>query len=270
MNARERARASAGGAPSLLPDRLLLAIVDRFVRILARCGSTTQEIIGAVLQACERIPHGWADRARRVPREISEASHVLTVWFTEAAYLDADGKPRPLPLEGAAMSVAALVRSVDPQLDPREVLMYLLRSGAVRRRGAHYVPRKRDVLLRGLGGPDYFRTLRVLRNMLGTLEHNVQPKRRVPGRFEYFVENPHFPVSQLEQLDTFARGLGKEEVLPRIDLHMQQRAKMRRPGEPTVRVGFGFYVWQDPVNPQERVRSPSHGRRNRKSKGLTK
>lgn len=269
MNAPERARASSGGAPSLLSDRLLLAIVDSFVRILARCGSTAQEIIGAVLQACERIPHGWADRARRVPREISEASHVLTAWFTEAAYLDADGKPRPLPLEGASMSVAALVRSVDPQLDPREVVMYLIRSGAVRRRGARYVPRKRDVLLRGLGGPDYFRTLRVLRNMLGTLEHNVEPKRRVPGRFEYFVENPHFPVSQLEQLDKFARGLGKE-MLPRIDLHMHQRERMRRPGEPTVRVGFGFYVWQDPVNPQERVRSASHGRRRRKSKGLTK
>ena len=129
--------------------------------------------MGPFFRQCERIPHGWADRARRVPREISEASHVLTVWFTEAAYLDADGKPRPLPLEGASMSVAALVRSVDPKLDPREVVMYLIRSGAVRRRGARYVPRKRDVLLRGLGGPDYFRTLRVLRNMLGTLEHNV-------------------------------------------------------------------------------------------------
>ena len=51
MNAPERARASSGGAPSLLSDRLLLAIVDSFVRILARCGSTAQEIIGAVLQA---------------------------------------------------------------------------------------------------------------------------------------------------------------------------------------------------------------------------
>jgi hypothetical protein len=247
----------------------LLAIVECFVCILARCGSTAQEIIEAVRDACERIPRGWAQRARRVPGEISEASHVLTVWFTEADYLEADGEPRPLPLEGASMSLAALVRSVDPQLDPREVVAYLIRSGAVRRHGARYVPRKRDVLLRGLEGPDYFRTLRVLKNMLGTLEHNVQPKSRVPGRYEYFVENAHFPVSQREQLDSFERALGKE-MLSRIDLYMRQREKDRRPGEPTMHVGFGVYVWQDLSSPQDPILSPSPELRGRKPKVIRK
>jgi hypothetical protein len=269
MSAWNHARTSAEKAPSLPPSRLLLAIVECFVRILARCGSTAEEIVGAVIHACERIPRSWAERARRVPREMSEASHVLTLWFTEATYLDPDGKPRPLPLDGGSMSVASLVRSVDPQLDPREVVEYLVRTGTVHRHGAHYVPRKRGVLLRGVGGPDYFRTLRVLKNMLGTLQHNVQPKGTTPGRFEFFVENPNFPVSQLEKLDAYVRSLG-EEMLPRIDLYMRQREKDRQPGEPTVRVGIGVYAWQDPVKTQEQVPPPGAGRRTRRSKSLKK
>jgi hypothetical protein len=223
--------------------------VDCFVRILARCGLTPEEIIAAVRDACERIPASWAARARRLKREIPEAPHVLTVWFSDAAYLDAGGKPRPLPLEGSSISVASLVRSVGRQVDPREVLAYLVRSGDVRRKGKHYVPRMRGVLLRGVRGPDYFHTLHVLTNFLGTLEHNLRPRHTVPGRFERFVVNPHFPVSQLEPLYTFLQRQG-EEVLPRVDLYMHQREKMCQPGERTVRVGFGIYIFEDPVSPR--------------------
>jgi hypothetical protein len=209
---------------------------------------TPEEIVGAVREACEQIPASWAAKARRLKQEIPQASHVLTVWFSDAAYLDADGKPRPLPLEGGAISVASLVRSVDREVDPREVLAYLVRTGAVRRKGKHYVPRTRAVVLRGVRGPDYFHTLHVLTHFLGTLEHNLQPRRTVRGRFERYVANPHFPVSQLEPLYTFLERQG-EEVLPRVDLYMHQRERLCQPGERTVRIGFGIYIFEDPVSP---------------------
>jgi len=250
MSGADKARTGARGAPRRLARLrgLIRGAVDCFVRILARCGLTPEEIVGAVRDACERIPPDWAAKARRLKREIPEAHHVLTVWFSDAAYLDADGKPRPLPLEGASTSVASLVRSVDREAHPREVLAYLVRSGAVRRKGKHYVPRMRGVLLRGVRGPDYFHTLGVLINFLGTLEHNLKPRRTVPGRFERFVANPHFPVSQLEPLYAFLQRQG-EEVLPRVDLYMHQREKLSQPGERTVRVGFGIYIFEDPVSP---------------------
>ena len=67
-------------------------------------------------------------------------------------------------------------------------------------------------------------------------------------RFERFVVNPHFPESQLEPLYTFLERQG-EELLPRVDLYMHQREKMCQPGERTVRVGFGIYIFEDPVSP---------------------
>jgi hypothetical protein len=266
MSAAENARIGdrrARSRPSSLNEPARKAL-GHVVRILARCGSRPQDIESGVLEECEQIPRHWAVQARRAEAhrargEISDAGHVLTVWFSEAAYLDAEGRPRPLPLKGASTSVAALVRSVDRTLDPRQVLTYLIRSGAVRRQGTRYVPRKRFLRLRGTQG--YFHTLRTLNNMLETIQHNLHHKRTEPALFEYSVENARFPVSKLQQLHEYLKALGGE-TLSQVDLHLRQRETMRHPGEPTVRVGLGFCVWRDPV------RSVSRGRPSRKHKGL--
>lgn len=217
--------------------------IARFVRILARCGATPNDIVRVVRTAAARIPPGWPTRARQVAREIEGAAHVLTVWFSETAYLDPFGQPRALPFEGASQSVAALVRSVDRRFDPREVLTYLVRSGAVRRVGRRYAPRVRMLLLRGAGGPEYFHTLRVLTNMLSTLEHNILPKSAARGWFEYFAENRQFPVRAREGLNKYVAMLGRE-ALSRLDAYMRRREVSRRPGEATVRVGVGMHLWE--------------------------
>jgi hypothetical protein len=214
------------------------------VRILARCGSMPRDIVRAVRHECQRIPAQWAVRARGTKRYISDAAHVLTVWFSEASYLDAEGRPRALPLQGGSMSVDTLVRSVDRELDARQVLTYLLRSGAVRREGRRYVPRKRMLLLPGSEAPGYFRTLRTLTTMLATLEHNVQNPGAASTWFEYVAQNPRYPVSRRKQLDKYVKGIG-ESVLPRLDIYMRRHETTRRPGEPTTRVGVGIYLWED-------------------------
>jgi Family of unknown function (DUF6502) len=251
-----RVRASTVGATSL-------EAVGRFVRILARCGATPQDIVRAVRTACQEIPADWAARARSAVHYIDDAAHVLTIWFSEPAYLDAAGRPRALPLKGTSHSVAALVRSVDRRLDVRGVVAYLLRRGAIRRQGKRYVPRVRVLLYRGAQGPDYFRTLRVLTHMLGTLEHNVLPKRLVRGWFEYSAENPRFPARARAELDERVNRFGKD-LLSRFDAYMRRREVTRDPGEPTVRVGIGMHLWEDPRQPF-RVRSAAGAARRARS-----
>ena len=262
MSARKKVRAAIRGAPVSSLDAASLEAVGRFVRILARCGSVPRDIVRAVRHECERIPPHWAVRARRAKRHISDAPHVLTVWYNEASYLDADGRPRPLPLEGASMSVEALVRSVDRELDARQVLTYLLRSGAVRREGRRYVPRKRMMLVPGTQGPGHFFTLRILMTMLATLEHNVHGSGPASPWFEYIADNPRYPVSRRKQLDKYVKGIG-ESVLPRLDVYMRRRETMRRPGEPTVRVGVGIYLFEDKA---EKVVGRARSSRSPKSK----
>jgi hypothetical protein len=192
------------------------------------------------------------ERARAADREIDGADHVLTVWFTDPAYLDSIGKPKWLSFGDVATSVSALMRKVDPRLNPREVLAYLIRSGAVVRKGSRYQPRARTLLLRGMRGPDHFRTLRVLVNMLRTLEHNVRPKRKVRGWFEYSAENPQFPAQARHAFDERLNRLGKEFLL-RIDADMHRRERRRKVGEPTVRIGVGVYRFEE----DSRLKAPS-------------
>jgi hypothetical protein len=237
----------AGPAPAAELSSLARAaaeVIELIIRILARCGIAREDFERIASGAWERIPVQWTARARRAKREMSGASHILTRWYHEVAYLDADGKPRALPLYGPR-SVAALVRSVDPNLKVREALAYLVRGRAVRREGRHYLPRGRILFLRGARGPDYFRTLRVLSNMLCTLEHNVLPKRVASGWFEHHAENDQYPVSQLPQFHEYARSLGKA-ILPGVDVFMLHREQTRKADEPTASVGFGIYVWVNP------------------------
>ena len=218
--------------------------IGRFVRILARCGGKPPEIAQAVRRAAVGIPESWTARASRISPEMEYAPHILTRWFREARYLDPLGKPRPLPFEGASRSIAALVRGVDPRFDPRAVLAYLIRGGAIRRQGRRYIPRRSSLFIQGAGGPDYFHSLRVLTNMLATLEHNlgVQPPAR--GWFVYVVENRQFPVREREALDKYVARLGKDMIF-RLDAYMHRRELNRRAGEPTMGVGVGVNLWEE-------------------------
>ena len=82
-------------------DAAALEAVGRFVRVLGRCGYEPDAIERKVSAACRRIPKSWARSHPATLREMRDASHVLTLWFSDPAFLDASGKPRALPLRGA-------------------------------------------------------------------------------------------------------------------------------------------------------------------------
>jgi uncharacterized protein DUF6502 len=230
------------GRSSSLDARALEAVA-LFVRVLARCGCTPEDIAYEVAKACRQVPRSWAPKAMAALREMDDASHVLTLWFSDPAYLDSKGNPVALPLRGAGGSLEALARRVDEKLEAREVLRYLSRRGALRRTGVRYVPRERVLSLRGAGGPDNFRHLRGLLGMLRTLAHNGQPKRRVPGWFEVFAENPRFPVSARAGFDKRLRASGNK-FLYQMDSDMHRRERARKKGERTVRIGVGVYRFE--------------------------
>lgn len=248
--------------PSLSPATI--KAIDRFVRILARCGARPADLIRAVQTAAARIPPTWATQSHRITHEIEGAAHVLTVWFSEADFLDAAGKPRPLPFEGRSRSFVALVRSADRRFAPQELLTYLLRCGAVRKEGTTYLPRRRELYIRAAHGPDYFHTLRVLTNMVATLDHNSRLRRNDRGRFEYFAENRQFPARARKALDQHVAVLGKE-MLFRLDAYMRRREVGRRPGERTMHVGVGMHLWEESQSPRSSsARSRSQRSRVRK------
>lgn len=243
-SAHRRSRQESG--PPL--ESTALEAITLFAGILARCGSSPRLMAQAFAAACARIPETVAVAARRSERELREASHILTVWFSDPMYLDRWGRPLRLVARGPAPSLEALIRRIDPTLDVTEVLNYLRRRRSVKKYGNRYAPQSRAVVLRGAQGPFNDRNMRSLRAMLGTLEHNTQPEPEAPGWFERFAENPAFPK---RARSAFAVRLEEEamKLLRSQDSGMHREELKRRPGEPVVRMGVGVYRFEEEVPP---------------------
>ena len=230
--------------PSVALDGTVLEAVDAFVRVLARCGCAPHDIAAAAAQACARLPHALLARARRARQEMTDASHILTVWFSDPLYLDPSGAPLRLPVSGAGPSVEALVGRVDRSLDVQDVLRYLLRTQSVRRFGSLYAPRRRDLSVRGMGGPHDFLSLRGLVHMLRTLEYNSSVTGSARCRFNYVAENPRVPARARAAVAAYVNRLGLE-FMHAADAQMHRYELERRPGERTLRMGVGVFRFED-------------------------
>ena len=228
-------------------DTRAVAAIELFVRLLAQCGCETDAVLREVHHACNQVPQRWVNKARAAPREISEATHVLTVWFSDPAYLDEAGTPRPLPLHGSGRSFETLVSGIDRRLNAEEVLAYLRKGRALRRLGSRYVPRGRVLSLRGLRGPNEFRNLRSLLAMLRTLEHNSRPRRHTPSWFEFSAENPRIPKRACAKFDEFVGVRAMRFVLD-VDAELRRLELTCKPGEPTVRLGTGVYRFEEDLS----------------------
>jgi hypothetical protein len=228
---------------STSPDKARDTIVGQFVNILRRCGYSPADIVRAVGEACRLPPPGQPRHASVDALEFPEAPHVMTVWHTDPTYTDPRGRPAPLPLQGQAPSLESLVRRVNKKRPVQDMLEYLLRAGAVERVRKRYVARTRWVSLRGMEETSA-RVLRAVQGLLTNYEHNLLPREQVEGWFEYTAENSRFPRSKEGALaDFYQRDCMAS--LRRVDAFMLRCEQERRPGEPTMQVGFGMYRYQD-------------------------
>jgi len=240
----DRARALVAPRVRNTLDARMVEAIDLFVQLLAQCGCPSEALLDEVRRACDRVPLRWVSQGRRAPREVIDATHALTAWFSDPTYLDRAGMPRPLPLHGAEQSLEALVLSVNHKLDVGEVLAFLTKGGALRRVGSRYVPRGRVLSLRGVRGPNEFRNLRGLLAMLRTFEHNSRPRRQAPSWFEFCAENPRIPKRACARYDKFVK-VRATRFLYDVDAELRRLELTVKPGEPTVRLGTGVYRYEE-------------------------
>lgn len=236
-------------------DNAAREAIQLFARALARRGASPSVMAEAFADACTGIPRKLIESAKRASRELSDASHILSLWFTDPQYLDAAGNPLALPLQGNGPSLATLVARVSPVLDAKAVLKYLVSMRALRKIGARYRPRSRAVDFRGTGGPTHARGFRMVLALLRTLEHNTRPENEVPGSFEYSAENPHFPRSARQNFGAKVRQ-GGLAFLNEVDSSMLSYESSRDPSEPTVRIGVGVYLYEEESELDDRRTEP--------------
>lgn len=183
------------------------------------------------------------------PGHVTKASLVLSAWHQDRDLLDARGKPLPLPLEGEAVSFAALLRRCGAgDVRPSTLLKELLSAQAVRetRDGRleplkrSYVPQSMDERLITMWG-------KRITDVAKTYVHNLTRPANAPARFERAAVNDSVNASALSDFQRFLEQEG-EAFLERVDAWLtahEARADASDNPHGVVRLGAGLYHIQD-------------------------
>jgi hypothetical protein len=177
------------------------------------------------------------------PGYLADLSHVIARWHVDQQYVDAEGRPNALPLEGPGPSLNELIHKVLPEADPVQAVQSLIDLHGVRCEGNRYLPTDRYLALNRQPLAVWAHGLTAVLGVLRTVEHN---SRALPGKrlLERVAINPRFPVSELPRLHGSLKG-EMPEMLWKLDRIMGRNDVGRISGRFT-RVGIGFYVFEDP------------------------
>jgi len=180
---------------------------------------------------------------------VTKASLVLSAWHQDPQFLDADGKPARLPLEGEGVSFASLLRRCGAGDIRRSTLLKeLLAAQAVRESSdgrlealkRSYIPQTMDEELIRLWG-------KRVTDLARTYVNNLTRTAKTPARFERAAVNDHIAASALPEFRKFLEIEG-QAFLERVDAWLTQhqaRAADQDPDRTAIRLGAGLYHIED-------------------------
>ena len=179
---------------------------------------------------------------------VTKGSLVLTAWHLDPQFLDADGKPALLPLEGDGATFAALLRRCGAgDVRPSTLLKELSAAGAVRKTSDGrlealqriYIPHTMDEEVIRLWGT-------ILADIATTCTHNLTHNAKTPARFERAAVNDRVRASALPEFRQFLNQEG-QAFLERLDAWLTAHEARDDAGsaEATIRLGVGMYHVQD-------------------------
>ena len=200
-------------------------------------------------------------RVRKLPRpditasteRHNRAARVIAAWRREGDFLDAEGNPALLPMEGRGATFSELVKRFSGNVPPRAILDELIHVGAVERPvdgkirllTRAYIPRGVEAHKLNILGTD-------VQYLISTIDHNLKPEPTEP-RFQRKVAYDNLPD---EVLPRFRKRFAKraQALLESAD---QWLARHDRDVTPTVngmgsnRAGFGIFFFEESNSEEE-------------------
>jgi hypothetical protein len=202
-------------------------------------------------------------RVRKLPKpditdsieKHNRAARVIAAWRRESEFLDTDGKPAPLPLDGDGTTFSELVKRFSGNMPPRAVLDELINVEAVSESFEDntvtlltraYIPKNYDSHKINILGTD-------VKHLLSTINHNLQPGLMKPI-FQRKVSYDNLPDEILEK---FHNQFNKkaQDLLESADKWL---AKHDRDVTPSVKgvgrnqAGFGIFFFQKPYSDEDK------------------
>src|SRR6185437_13593727 len=202
-------------------------------RILNVSGCHPEELQREFARICRDLPVPKRTWELMPPGYLADLSHVIARWHADERYVDGNGRPLPLPLEGPEPSLKGLISRVLPGINPDQPLRWLKRLQGIRRQGKRFFPTDNYLAFNRSPAASLAHGLTGVLGMLSTVERNIRarPDSRL---LERMATNPRFPVRALSQFHRkLKRGAG--EILSRFDADMGQE-EIRLKGEPVTRL----------------------------------
>ncbi len=168
---------------------------------------------------------------------------ILTAWYTNEQYTDADGEPKPLTKFGPGPSLRDLVDVYGKDLSTKAVVQELVRTESIYEDGGYFLPKNRG-FFPAKTSPENIEVFgAAVRDILETMNYNLLMKRtRLDGRYQK-TARVDLPVSQLAECRReIERRL--DECLIGIDNYLTIKRASLAEGEATVRFGVGCYEIQ--------------------------
>ncbi|MEP6872808.1 MAG: DUF6502 family protein [Burkholderiales bacterium] len=186
------------------------------------------------------------DEPGELPEErFNRAARVLTGWIRDPDFLNPNGKPRALEVDGDA-GFAALVRRHSGDVPVRAVLDELLRVGAVVQRGdgrlapvtRAYVPQRGEAEKMDILGSD-------VAGLIDTIDHNIQHGATDP-RFQRKVSYRSIAVDHLPAFRKLS-STHSQALLERLDRWLAEHdgAETGDVDVPRAHVGLGIYYMEE-------------------------
>ena len=200
-------------------------------------------------------------RVRLLPRpddrasteKYNRAARVIAAWRRDRNFLDAEGKPAPLPMAGPGVSFSELVKRFSGDVPVRATLDELIRVGAVERLEdgsvslltRTYIPESSDADKLHILGTD-------VAHLITTIDHNLKSDPIGP-LFQRKVAYDNLPD---EVLPAFRKHSAKraQAFLESLDRWLAQRDRDVTPtvkGTGRNQAGIGIYYFEEPYSIKE-------------------
>jgi hypothetical protein len=175
---------------------------------------------------------------------LSPLGDVLQYWCTRPGYVDEQGLPLSLPQSAVnGVSFESLVQRSAGDVPSGAIKVELLRLGAVKEdEHGRLAVARREIVPSGVDERLVTSIAFSLRSLATTVAFNTDPKRRVPGRIERFVQSGHLTEEARQSL----RG----EIRQRVISFTEEMDNLLSTGSPRAsgegaRIGVGVFFHED-------------------------
>jgi hypothetical protein len=182
------------------------------------------------------------------PRSVSLGAQLVARWTGSAAYLDDEGRPRPLPRKAGRRgpSFEGLVASVSSDIRARAVLDEWLRLGVVHLDAEDRVCLNVEAFVPSRGFEErawYFG--QHLHDHIAAAAHNMGPAK--PRFLERSVHYPDLTPESVMELAKLAARVGMEALQAVNRRALELKRRDAKDDEATQRMRFGIYFYDAPT-----------------------